>query len=25
VTVFNQNGEPVMRMTSIVLVKRRPT
>ncbi len=24
VTVFNQNDEPVMRMTSIVLVKRRP-
>jgi acyl dehydratase len=24
VTVFNQNDEPVMRMTSIVLVRRRP-
>jgi acyl dehydratase len=24
VTVFNQEEEPVMRMTSIVLVQRRP-
>jgi acyl dehydratase len=24
VTVFNQHDEPVMRMTSIVLIQRRP-